>query len=331
MVLDREIRVLMTKKKEVKQMWDYLPPDVWIEILTRLPIKNILQCTLICKSWYALITCPNFINTHLNRSITKKETRLMIRDSVEKTGFDQFGKEHYSVYWDNQTFDEYAEFIFPYSSISGVLRIVGSCNGLVLFSDDKLGDTLFTFLWNPSIQKFITLPYPSINYISHGASIHSLGFGFDAATNDYKVVRVVHLLPGLNIKVPPEVELYELSTGSWRRISAGDFPCVVKESTPQAFLNGAVHWLGYNPNNGEGNISHLIVLFDMKNEALCDMMVPASVQHDWDWDWHSDMRVAVHAELLSLIHKPSDEDSCNIWVMKEYGVAESWTNSSRLI
>lgn len=216
------------------------------------------------------------------------------------------------MYWDNQTFDEYAKFIFPYSSISGVLRIVGSCNGLMLFSDDKFGDTLFMFLWNPSIRKFITLPYPSINYISHGASIHSLGFGFDAATKNYKVVRVVHLLPGLSIKVPPEVEIYELSTGSWRRISAGDFPCVVKESIPQAFLNSAVHWLGYNPNNSEGNISHLIS-FDMKNEALRDMMVSASVQHDWDWEWHSDMRVAVYAESLSLIHKPSDEDSCDIF------------------
>lgn len=167
----------------------------------------------------------------------------MIRESAEKAGtgidYDQSGKEHFSVHWDNETFDEYAKFDFPYSSFNGYLRMVDSCNGLVLFSDDRVCGSKTMYLWNPSIRKFVTLPRPIVTYLSHGAYMYTIGFGFHA--NDYKVVRVVHLLPeeqGGGIKVPPEVEIYEHSTGSWRRISVGEFHGVVYECGPQAFLNG---------------------------------------------------------------------------------------------
>ncbi|KAM7503279.1 hypothetical protein LguiB_002183 [Lonicera macranthoides] len=286
-------------------MSDYVAPDVWTEILTRLQLKNILQCTVVCKSWYSLITSPNFIATHLNRTIAKNERRLLIRESVEKAG-----KEHYSAHWDNKvTFDEYAKFDFNYSSNSGYLRIVGSSNGLVLFSDDRVCGTRIMYLWNPSIRKSVILPQPTVSYMSHGAFMHALGFGFHA--NDYKIVRVVHLLqvPGYSTNVPPPlVELYELSTGSWRRITAGEFPYVINECASQAFLNGVVHWFGFNPDDCKGRISHLIVSFNLRNEALGALMVPACVQQDWDCH----MRVAVYGESLSLIHKPSNENSCNI-------------------
>ncbi|KAM7497707.1 hypothetical protein LguiA_022121 [Lonicera macranthoides] len=307
-------------------MSDYLPQDALIDILTRLPLKNIVQCITVCKSWYALITSPNFRNTHLNLSISKKESRLLIRESVEKarTGIDnvQSGKEYFSVHWDDETFDGYAKFDFPYSSFTGYLRIVGSCNGLVLFSDDRVCGTKTLYLWNPSIRKFVTLPRPIVTSSSHGAYMHTVGFGFHA--NDYKVVRVVHLLreeQGGRITVPPEVEIYELSTGSWRTISVGKFSCVILQCGPQAFLNGVVHWFGTIRNKGKRKTSQLIVSFDMKNEQLGSMMLPACAEHYWDWE----MRVAVYGDLLSLIHKPKDEVSCYIWVMKEYGVEKSWS------
>ncbi|GFS45398.1 hypothetical protein Acr_00g0095880 [Actinidia rufa] len=48
-------------------MLDYLPQEVLIDVFTRLPTKNLLRCTCICKSWHSLITNPSFISTHLNR------------------------------------------------------------------------------------------------------------------------------------------------------------------------------------------------------------------------------------------------------------------------
>ncbi|KAM7490662.1 hypothetical protein LguiA_033583 [Lonicera macranthoides] len=243
-----------------------------MDILARLPLKNIVQCTIVCKSWYSLITSPNFITTHLNRSIAQKESRILIRESIEKAGKDHPGKENYSVHWDNVALDEYAKFDFPYSSMtSRKLRIVGTCNGLVTM-----------YLWNPSIGKFVTVPGPDITFWSHGSYSNSYGFGFDTTTDDYKVVRLVHLENDDDTSiVPPEVELYELSTGA----------------------------------------DLLIATFDMRNEALGVMMGPLCVRAMMDWD----TRLQVYGESLSFMHKPINDGSCNIWVMKEYGVAESWT------
>ncbi|XP_047309873.1 uncharacterized protein LOC124913325 [Impatiens glandulifera] len=54
-------------------------------------------------------------------------------------------------------------------------------------------------------------------------ALTGLGFGFHRGNDDYKVVRIVYLQGGNGFnKVPPEVELYEVKTGSWREYGAVD-------------------------------------------------------------------------------------------------------------
>ena len=85
----------------------------------------------------------------------------------------------------------------------------------------KLWLSLSNFLWNPCVRKFVKLPKPNITCFSHGDYNASVGFGFDSKTNDYKVVRFVTLgEKGQKGKSPPEVEVYSLSTGKWRMVTA---------------------------------------------------------------------------------------------------------------
>ncbi|KAM7503250.1 hypothetical protein LguiB_002154 [Lonicera macranthoides] len=289
-------------------MSDYLPPEVLKEIITRLPVKSLLRCTSVCKSWYSLITSPKFITTHLNHRNNKRNNHILIRNFV-----DSF---EYSVHRDNETFDKLSTLEFP---LPGFFRIIGSCNGLICLSNDEVvavDHMRTTILWNPSIRKYATLPRPSVTFDSHGHYQHTLGFGFHSATNDYKVVRVVHLMTHIETLPGPKVELYELSTGCWRRINVGDFKYIVNEGDPQAFLNGVIHWTGYE----RDGIRNLIVSFNMENEVLGAMMVPQSLQQGFP------LRVAVYGDLLSLMeHKLSSNDChCCVWVMQEYGIAKSW-------
>ena len=61
-------------------------------------------------------------------------------------------------------------------------------------------------------------------YMSHVAFYqHSNGFCYLPTTNDYKILRLVYLDLPQGKKVPPEVEIYELRTGSWRNANVGDF------------------------------------------------------------------------------------------------------------
>ncbi|KAM7497940.1 hypothetical protein LguiA_022354 [Lonicera macranthoides] len=317
-------------------MFDNIPLEVLTDIFLRLPIKSLLRCTSVCKSWYSFLTSPSFITSHLNLSISinNQTSRLLVRvctdDDDDRTEDNNFRlcpnfrfsttrRERFSVHIDDdQTFKECAILDFPFTSRQGYFRIIGILNGLVCLSDDEGVYMDIIILWNPSLKKTLTLPKPRVISKSHGPYRCSIGFGFAAATNDYKVVRVVYLKndDGYD-KVPPEVEIYERSTGTWRDVNAGGFNSVIKERAPQAFLNGIVHWIGFNRNKVDFTLGMRIVSFDLENETSGTLMVPNALQNEWF------MWVATFGESLSLIHQK--DNSCCIWTMKEYGVADSWT------
>ncbi|XP_059650917.1 F-box protein CPR1-like isoform X2 [Cornus florida] len=198
------------------------------------------------------------------------------------------------------------------------LRIIGSCNGLVCLVEDFHGYGRSFYLWNPSIRKTITLPPLRVSFQSHSPFMHSVGFGFDARTDDYKVVRIVHLWPPDDFELPPEIDIFSLSTGTWRNISHLGLQYVIYERAPQAYLNGSAHWLAYN-RRMEGFFS-LIVSFHMGDEIFGENMVPAGCT----FYSGSNARVAKFQESLSLIDGIWGK-TCSIWVMKEYGIADSWT------
>ncbi|KAK9284814.1 hypothetical protein L1049_023991 [Liquidambar formosana] len=83
-------------------MLNHLPHEVFLEILLRLPLKTLVQCTSVCKSWSSTITNPSFITTHLNRSTasnTNSNTDLLLLRQFSKNQ----EKERYSLRLDNET------------------------------------------------------------------------------------------------------------------------------------------------------------------------------------------------------------------------------------
>ncbi|KAI5332832.1 hypothetical protein L3X38_022961 [Prunus dulcis] len=74
------------------------------------------------------------------------------------------------------------------------------------------------FIWNTTIRKLVTLPRPGITFRSHGRNNASVGFGFDAMTNDYKVVRLVTLLEEDEQPTTTLAEVYSLATGTWSNL-----------------------------------------------------------------------------------------------------------------
>ena len=133
------------------------------------------------------------------------------------------------------------------------------------------------------------------------------------------------------VPVPTLVEIYTLSTGAWRYVNPPGPPGLIHDGTETVFLKGAVHWFGHIDPNGKGKedgiFRNIIVVFDMVHEVFSKVMaVPESLERVK----HLRMRVAVVDGLLALVPCSSvvvnDEvDSNSVWVMREYGVAESWT------
>ncbi|XP_058217461.1 F-box protein At3g07870-like [Rhododendron vialii] len=240
-----------------RQILDYLPQEVPTDIFTTVPIKSLLLCTLVCKSWHTFVTDPSFVIAHLNRPRTLSHNNahdlILLRNYSE-----QRKEEVYSLRFDDESFREYQkiEFLFK-SAANDFYRVVGCCNGVVCITDDQFRYAHDTVLWNPSIRKSVTLPKPRI---SEAKFEHVMGFG-----------------------KRPEIDVYRFSSGSWEDISrsGGLGFYSIRKKALQAYLNGAVHC-----------VRPAVFLGDL---ALIECKISTG-QENW-----------------------------SVWVMREYCVAESWT------
>ncbi|KAI9077771.1 hypothetical protein K1719_040257 [Acacia pycnantha] len=142
---------------------------------------------------------------------------------------------------------------------------------------------------------------------------------------DYKVVRLVVLN---NEQDSPLVELYSLTSRSWSRISVRVplffIPAHLKK-IPQMFVNGALHWVVSRRLPG-GKVQNFILSFDVVKETFGELMLPQQLNE-------SPFMVSIleGGHQLALLHTYSKKniDFFSIWVMKEYGIVESWTEILR--
>ncbi|KAI8029618.1 F-box/kelch-repeat protein [Camellia lanceoleosa] len=153
-----------------------------------------------------------------------------------------------------------------------------------------------------------------------------LGFGFDSKTNDHKVVRVAYARWDDGYIVPPEVKVFTIQSGCWRDVKTTVPYCATENFWTQAFLNGSVHWVAYKltVKNRDRSFWSLIMSFDMGSEEFGDLRIPEILVSMSPMN----MFAAVFGDSLSIFHydKRMWTNNCSISVMKEYGVAESWSN-----
>ncbi|KAL6203671.1 hypothetical protein ACLB2K_027371 [Fragaria x ananassa] len=327
-------------------MSDCLPQEVITNILLRLPAKSLVVCTSVCKSWRSMIKDSSFISAHLSRTIdfnNHHDTHLLLLHRFytiwsEKVSVHGLKQEVYSLHYDNNDFSDCCEIGFqsPIADremCSEFFRVVGVCNGLVCLADDfeRYGENFL--LWNPSKRKLVSLPKPGITVQTVGGYAKH-GFAFDVVTNDYKVVRVVEDQYGWEDEETENrifVEVNSLAAGSWSSRRIVDPQWSVFGHSPQAFVNGALHWDVRSKASSERR--YFIVAFDVGSELLREIMMPESL--DWDsfrpgfGDLSLQLTVSGDGKSLALFLRYHDEYSdpslLDVWVMKEYCVEESWT------
>ncbi|XP_061344288.1 F-box/kelch-repeat protein At3g23880-like [Gastrolobium bilobum] len=298
-----------------------LPDDVIEEILLRLPVKSLVRFKCVCKSWFSLISKPQFAKSHFDlavapthRLLTDYKRNRSLVGSIEIDAGDS-ALLHLAV---------------PYPPSCSVYRnkfeILGSCRGFILLGYHK-NDNLM--LWNPSTgaQKPILRSH---NYYSERALY---GFGYDASTDDYSIIMI---FSGDRASWETyTIVFFSLKTNSWTRIGNIDFPYWVtpKRYRSGVLLNGALHWLIFSKGQP---ISPVIIAFDLKERSLSEIPVPCKVFIPVFYD---NCHLAVIGGCLSLccwpIYSDSDSDSdsdakIKIWMMEEYKVQSSWTESINL-
>ncbi|KAG4211820.1 hypothetical protein ERO13_A02G123901v2 [Gossypium hirsutum] len=279
-----------------------VPTDVITGILSRLPVKNLVRFKCVSKPWNSLIDGSYLSNLQLRRSFTSNANIKLLLDIYSE--FDEY--KAYSVDFDS--LDNLEELPRPLSTTSfGVSsRIFGSCNGLLAISHDEAGIAL----WNPSTKE---CHYPPKLTIGDMYDEIILGFGYDVINKDYKVVQM--------LSSGKLVMIYSLKANSWKRIK--DCPY---EITFHVSQDGSVHWVGVgNDKDDDARVNddaRVIFGLDLGIEEFHQLPGPESDISYKNFGYRS---VGLLGGSLCVFRVIYHRDNIVLWVMKEYGVMESWT------
>ncbi|XP_057497881.1 F-box protein CPR1-like [Actinidia eriantha] len=290
------------------------PIDVTFDILSRLPTKTLIQFRLASKPWLSLIQSPHFIRLKsIAKPITEDNFVLVYYESADYT------KQYYSIcsVREGKTLIEHKKFEFPFKSLYGYVRIVGSSNGLVCLFDTNFFSYIGTLiLWNVIVGKFIVLPDSHATHRFSDTFSHMVvGFGFVLGKNDFKVVQILYDCYSDDI---PEVLVYSMEADLWRKVDAVVPGFMPNRWSSNVFVKGSVHWLAFK----RPRISYLcnsIMSFDMSDEVFSEIALPRDQNLSYD---KVHLSVSASGDSLSLFFHINDR--WEAWSMKEYGVAESW-------
>ncbi|CAN6559014.1 unnamed protein product [Malus baccata var. baccata] len=312
------------------------PEEIIHDILFRLPPKSLIRCTSVCKPWNSMIKSPSFIRTHLSRTIDLNNqfgTHLLLLycvrplPSFSDDDLDEFPMERYcSLRYDNLTFDEYCKLEFPVAPEEELYRpnfLVLVCNGLVLLGAYKKNLEYNFMLCNPSMRKLVTLP----KFLNTRMELVYIGFGFDTVTNDYKVVKLTRAFRYDDLNVFYEV--YSLAGGSWSEPLSLDHICTFNHLHKlHAFVNGAIHWIGER-NLAGGVVECFILAFDVGSDSFHRIMVPKNSRSSKPYQ----LSISGYGKSIALFRQYFElvDPYVEIWVMKEYGMEESWTKLTILL
>ncbi|XP_026443429.1 F-box/kelch-repeat protein At3g06240-like [Papaver somniferum] len=298
-----------------------IPEDMQEEILLRLPVKSILCFKSVCKSWYALLSSRKFIEDHLNIATKNHLRNRKIMIGVYDTDF-KADNIFYSI--------DYASLLSPtssrcdgavlmdypndYNAITddNIHSIIGSCNGLILLWAEP-SETLY--LWNPSTRE-----YREIIGAPTAVKNLSYGFGYDAKTDNYKLVCIATGFSNDIGVLDDFSEVYLYIAGSWSR--GQNIPYSCSDGTEAVLLNGVLHWLGETVHWTGDTATHeeTIICFDINSEKFMDLPFPEGTMTSPE----QSLDVQVLGDSLCLVSIVG-KVRVDVWVMQNYGVRESWT------
>lgn len=300
-------------------MSDYIPEEILIDILVKLPVKSLIRATGVCKAWQSLIRSPSFISTHLSNS---ENHALLRRYDIHNN------REHYTIFPKGGPFGVKSspELEFPFKCPIGYFRILGSCDGLVCLSNDLFVDPSPPVIWNPALRNQVVLPESLI----HPNEVHLVALGFGVASNVFKIVRLVYCRKpnDYGFIVPPQAEVFPLGSGRWRRLSGINVKLRLLEYMWRPiFFKGFVHWIAYEP-MGENIDRNSILTFHIGDEVFGEIMLPGELEREAI----TSLSLAIMGESLAAIISDGVMGNlrCDVWMMKDYGVNESWSRLYRI-
>ncbi|GAB4851025.1 hypothetical protein Ancab_030322 [Ancistrocladus abbreviatus] len=192
---------------------DVLLDELLVEILHRLPSKLAAQCKLVCKRWFSIVSSSYFLRCFIMHSDKGKFTKAIWRGRQLLMTPDEPGLK-FSL-----------KFLPCFNDSEDVmnLRIMGSCNDLLLCCIRPRSWSRTYYVCNPFTKKWVELPRcPACSHkFVHVGFICDPPYHYhmhkqDIVINSNRSFKVVHLSV---LRYSPEllVEMFSSETGRWSK------------------------------------------------------------------------------------------------------------------
>ncbi|XVE78350.1 hypothetical protein DITRI_Ditri13aG0137900 [Diplodiscus trichospermus] len=297
-----------------------LPQEIVIDILSRLPIPSLLQSKSVCRAWHSLIRDPVLVNKHFRHMVENDPSFIL------KSNHPIQNQLYLGDFAADQNDGNVITRKLPMPPLLN-FRLVSSCNGLLCLRASSRSFGLCVY--NPFTRDYTELPKLT-KYPSH---VGVLGFGFDPTTNKYKVVQIscdqrrigrpFHVIArsallqtqAATTSIESSVHILTVGSPAWRNLGSLPFRCMWQRS--QVLVNGKLHWVSYPDRQKATEL--IITSFDLATEQFQDVPRPDCINLTRRFD-----QLVVLRGCLAAVSYHDDNEQLEIWVMKEYGLNESW-------
>ncbi|GAU49141.1 hypothetical protein TSUD_191430 [Trifolium subterraneum] len=283
----------------------FLPFELIIEILLRLPARSLLQLRRVCKLWKTLISDPILAKKHF--LISTADPNM----NHQRLAFSNY-KTCYS-YPLKSLFEHPSSRVISdsFSDLKGDYYMLGSCNGLLCLFDE---DQWSVIMYNPASIGLKSKCSPKFNPLPDWVILY-YGFGYDYVNNKYKLLAVVENYDSSDDDEDfgeSLTKIYTFGENSWRTIQ--DLPYTPLTQYLGKYVSGTLNWIGRKLKRC------MIISFDLDKETYRDVLLPQNVP-DCDFMCRPSLCVLNDSLCLCYVNKTH----LVAWLMKEYGVVDSWT------
>ncbi|KAG8656302.1 F-box/kelch-repeat protein At3g06240 [Manihot esculenta] len=282
--------------------------DLFMEILSFLPVQTLLRFRCLSKACCSCIDNPEFINLHLKHTIKTDLNRSLVIHGLESKG------SFYAIDLDSSRHIPLKLYISESnqrhrSDLQFHGNVFGSCNGLLAMYN---GESIL--LWNPATRKHKTLPKFWGHCYGDYEMLH--GFGYDALNDDYKLIVMIEHYMENNVRVMVYSLKGKLLTSVKDLLGYTIFGSYHDTEPLGVFVGGSLHWVVQR----KGNIRDGVILaFDLGDEKFFELPRPACMEDEYFF-----FHVQEIGGSLAL-YKSWAVWVDEVWIMKEYGVMESWS------
>ncbi|KAL1219677.1 putative F-box protein [Cardamine amara subsp. amara] len=296
----------------------YIPLDLQISILLRLPVKSLKRFQCVSKLWSSIITSRDFRKQHFNIAASSSSPRLLI------TFKDFNDKKLLLVMLPNPNASSSSSCRVPYRDLS-LVKVYGKMVNNTVWGLISLRIGVNEGICNPSTRLLDDFPQQKYKIINAGFGPRpKYCFGYDPVEDQYKVLAVDQLSWRAEHKV-----LVVGGEGGWRDVS-----CVVSPHwayTSGLYMNGFIYYGAvYQPILISSPDDSIIVCFNVRLETFSIIKVPSKVVPDgyesmWvDTLFHSTDKILINYEgRIGVVENPR-EGSFRMWVVED-AEKEEWS------